>query len=149
LENNLLRPAKLLSSTRRFNAVLKFLPSLTCFLLNPGARHTNLFPLNGVLKDGEVLAMAGDIEVIHSPGHCAGHVALLLRQDGVLIAGDICFNIMGLSYNVLNEEISLARRTILRVANYPFERAVFGHGKPLDKRANQQLKERFSDTKLR
>jgi glyoxylase-like metal-dependent hydrolase (beta-lactamase superfamily II) len=107
------------------------------------------FPVDQVLKDGEVLTMARDIEVIHSPGHCAGHVALLLRQDGVLVAGDICSNIMGLSYCVLNEDLSLARRTILRVANYPFERAVFGHGKPLDTRANQQLKERFSDTKLR
>ncbi len=60
-------------------------------------------------------------------------MALLLRQDGVLVAGDICSNIMGLSYCVLNEDISLARQTILRVANYPFERAVLGHGKPLDK----------------
>ena len=104
-----------------------------------------------MLKDGEVLTInrACDIEVIHSPERCAGHAALLLREDGVLIAGDICSNIMGLSYSVLNEDISLARRTILRVANYPFERAVFGHAKQLDKRANQQLKERFSDTKLR
>jgi glyoxylase-like metal-dependent hydrolase (beta-lactamase superfamily II) len=57
--------------------------------------------------------MANDIEVIHSPGHCAGHIALLLRQEGILIAGDICSNIMGLS------------KSILRVAAYPFERAVW------------------------
>ncbi len=127
-----------------------FIPAIAylLFIKYRGTTYES-FPVDQVLKDGEVLAMADDIEVIHSPGHCAGHVALLLRQDGVLIAGDICSNIMGLSYSVLNEDISLARRTILRVANYPFERAVFGHGKPLDKRANQQLKERFSDTKLR
>jgi glyoxylase-like metal-dependent hydrolase (beta-lactamase superfamily II) len=127
-----------------------FIPAIAYLLfIKYGGTTYESFPVDQVLKDGEVLPMADDIEVIHSPGHCAGHVALLLRQDGVLVAGDICSNIMGLSYSVLNEDISLARRTILRVANYPFERAVFGHGKPLDKGANQQLKERFSDTKLR
>ena len=127
-----------------------FIPAIAyLFFIKPGGTTYESFPVDQVLKDGEVLPMAGGIEVIHSPGHCAGHVALLLRQDGVLIAGDICSNIMGLSYSVLNEDISLARQTILRVATYPFERSVFGHGKPLDKRANQQLKERFSDTRLR
>ena len=90
-----------------------------------------------------------DIEVVHSPGHCAGHIALLLRQEGILIAGDICSNIMGLSYSVLNEDRAIARSSLLRVVAFPFERAVFGHGNPLDKRANELLKERFSDTKLR
>jgi glyoxylase-like metal-dependent hydrolase (beta-lactamase superfamily II) len=127
-----------------------FIPAIAYLLFIKYAGRTyESFPVDQELKDGEVLPVADDVEVIHSPGHCAGHVVLLLRQDGVLVAGDICSNIMGLSYSVLNEDISLARRTILRVADYPFERAVFGHGKPLDKRANQRLKERFSDTKLR
>ena len=69
----------------------------------------------------------------HTRHHCAGHIALLLRQEGILIAGDICSNIMGLSYSVLNEDRALARESILRVATHPFERA------------NQSLKERFSD----
>jgi glyoxylase-like metal-dependent hydrolase (beta-lactamase superfamily II) len=89
--------------------------------------------------------MAPDVEVIHSPGHCAGHVALLLRHEGVLIAGDICSNVMGLGYSILNEDRALARKSILRVADYPFEQSVFGHGNPLKKRANISLKERFSD----
>jgi glyoxylase-like metal-dependent hydrolase (beta-lactamase superfamily II) len=126
------------------------IPAIAYLLfIKPGGTTYEALAVDQTLKDGETLPMANDIEGIHSPGHCAGHIALLLRQDGVLIAGDICSNIMGLSYSVLNEDISLARQTILRVADYPFERAVFGHGKPLDKRANQQLKERFSDTKLR
>lgn len=127
-----------------------FIPAFAyLFFIKPGGTKYESFPVDEVLKDGEVLAIADDIEVIHSPGHCAGQVALLLRQEGVLIAADICSNIMGLGYSVLNEDISLAQQSILRVANYPFERAVFGHGKPLEERANQQLKERFSDTKLR
>jgi len=118
------------------------------FFVKPGGTTYESLAVDQTLKDGETLPMANGIEVIHSPGHCAGHIALLLRKEGILIAGDICSNIMGLGYSVLNEDRALARKSILRVAAYPFERAVFGHGKLLDKRANQLLKERFSDSKL-
>ena len=38
--------------------------------------------------DGEVLPMAGGIEVVHTPGHTPGHIALFLRQSGIVITGD-------------------------------------------------------------
>jgi hypothetical protein len=56
---------------------------------------------------------------------------------------------MGLSYATINEDRALARESILKVTDFAFEQAVFGHGKPLKKRANQLLKERFIDTKLK
>jgi glyoxylase-like metal-dependent hydrolase (beta-lactamase superfamily II) len=115
--------------------------------IKPGGTTYKPFSVDQTLEDGERLRMAPDVEVIHSPGHCAGHVALLLRHEGVLIAGDICSNVMGLGYSILNEDRALARKSILRVADYPFERAVFGHGKPLDERANKLLRERFSDSR--
>jgi len=40
------------------------------------------------LTDGEMLPIAGGIEVIHTPGHCAGQVALLWRPGRMLFAGD-------------------------------------------------------------
>lgn len=72
-----------------------------------------------------------------------------MPQDGILIAGDICSNVMGLSYSTINEHRSLARESILKAADFPFEQAVFGHGNPLKKRANQLLKEWFIDKKLK
>jgi glyoxylase-like metal-dependent hydrolase (beta-lactamase superfamily II) len=118
------------------------------FFIKPGGTTYKPFAIDQTLEDGQSLPMAPDVEVIHSPGHCAGHVALLLRNEGVLIAGDICSNVMGLGYSVLNEDRVLARKSLLRVAQYPFERAVFGHGKPLDKRANAMIKEHFSEARL-
>src|SRR5262249_56616641 len=44
------------------------------------------------LSDGEILPIAGGIEVIHTPGHCAGHVALLWHPGRMLFAGDVCTN---------------------------------------------------------
>jgi glyoxylase-like metal-dependent hydrolase (beta-lactamase superfamily II) len=117
--------------------------------IKPGGKKYEPFAVRKTLQHRERLPMAKDVEVIHSPGHSAGHIAFLMRQEGLLIAGDICSNIMGLGYSVLNEDRALARKSILRVAEYSFERAVFGHGKPLDKRANDLLRERFSDPTLR
>jgi len=119
-----------------------FIPAFAyLFFIKPGGASYEPLPVDQVLKDGDRLPMANDVEVIHTPGHCAGHVTFLLRNEGILVAGDICSNIMGLSFSVLNEDRALAMQSILRVAGYPFGQAVFGHGKPLVNRANQQLKE--------
>jgi glyoxylase-like metal-dependent hydrolase (beta-lactamase superfamily II) len=119
------------------------------FVIKPGGTKYESFSVAKTIEDGEILPFANDIEVIHTPGHCAGHVSFLLPQDGVLIAGDICSNVMGLSYSTINEDRALARESILKVADYTFEQAVFGHGSPLKKRANQLLKERFTEKKLK
>jgi len=55
--------------------------------IKPGGTTYESLAVDQTLKDGETLPMANDIEVIHSPGHCAGHIVLLLRQEGILIAG--------------------------------------------------------------
>ena len=41
------------------------------------------------LSDGEILPIAGGIEAIHTPGHYAGHLALLWRPGRMLFAGDV------------------------------------------------------------
>ncbi|MCL1594258.1 MAG: MBL fold metallo-hydrolase, partial [Actinomycetia bacterium] len=51
------------------------------------------------LHDGDLIDVAGGIEVIHTPGHTAGHVSLLWKKDrGLLITGDAAANMMGLNY---------------------------------------------------
>ena len=50
---------------------------------------------------------------------------------------------MGLGYSVVDEDRVLARKSILRVAEYPLDRAVFGAGKPLYKQASARIKEHF------
>ena len=41
-----------------------------------------------LLNDGEILDFCGGIQVIHTPGHTPGHMALLLKQSNCLVAGD-------------------------------------------------------------
>lgn len=95
------------------------------------------------VSDGEIIPVAGGLEVIHTPGHSAGHIAFLLKKDRVLIAGDICGNVLGLGYSIVYEDITLGMQSILKAANYDFDKAVFGHGKALMKSANDRLKAKF------
>nr|WP_125917027.1 hypothetical protein [Hymenobacter coccineus] len=61
------------------------------------------------------------------------------------MAGDLCSNVAGLTYSTLNEDRALAQQSILRAAEYPFQRAVFGHGDALPAPAAQHLKDPFAN----
>ncbi len=41
-----------------------------------------------LLEDGETLNFCGGVEVIHTPGHMPGHIALLLKKSRIIVAGD-------------------------------------------------------------
>lgn len=97
------------------------------------------------LKDNDVIPVAGGIRVIHTPGHSEGHIALLLMNEGVLIAADICANAIGLNYSTLYEDIELGRKSILKAAGFSFDQAVFGHGNLLKGNANEKMKEKFKE----
>jgi glyoxylase-like metal-dependent hydrolase (beta-lactamase superfamily II) len=96
------------------------------------------------LRDGDVLPLLGGVQVVHTPGHSAGHLALLLPSEGVLIAADLCSHVLGLAYSTLYEDQALGRQSILKAAALSFDTAVFGHGRPLRGQANEQLRARFA-----
>ncbi|MDB5239670.1 MAG: beta-lactamase [Spirosoma sp.] len=96
------------------------------------------------LSHNDVIPVAGGLQVLHTPGHSAGHIALLLKQEGVLIAGDICANVVGLDLSTVNEDSALSIQSILEVSELSFDKAVFGHGNVLKEGANQKMKAKFS-----
>jgi glyoxylase-like metal-dependent hydrolase (beta-lactamase superfamily II) len=74
------------------------------------------------LTAGEMLPIAGGIDVIHSPGHCAGHVALLRRPGQMLFAGDVCMNVMGLGDPVGFESLKEGRASYRKLTSRSFEK---------------------------
>lgn len=96
------------------------------------------------VNDGDVLPIAGGLQVIHTPGHSAGHIALYLPKDDVLIAGDICANMLGPGLSTVYEDRALGVQSILKATQIPFSKAVFGHGKPLLKDASAKIRAHFS-----
>jgi glyoxylase-like metal-dependent hydrolase (beta-lactamase superfamily II) len=96
------------------------------------------------LTDGMTLDIAGGVEVVHTPGHSADHVSLLWKHDrGVLFAGDVAANIMGLGYSLGYEDFDQGRGSLRKLADLDFEVAVFGHGKPILSSASARFAKKF------
>ncbi|WP_367067595.1 MBL fold metallo-hydrolase [Oryzisolibacter sp. LB2S] len=67
----------------------------------PTARAHSQFTPDRALQDGELLTLIGQglegeithtLQAVHTPGHAANHVCLLLREDGLLFSGDHILN---------------------------------------------------------
>ncbi|MFQ5522055.1 MAG: MBL fold metallo-hydrolase [Acidimicrobiia bacterium] len=96
------------------------------------------------LGDGVVLSIAGGLEVIHTPGHTAGHVSLLWRRDRrLLFTGDAAGNVMGLNYMLGYNDLEEGSRSLRKLGGLDFEAAVFGHGKPILENAAAKFARKF------
>ena len=67
----------------------------------PTARAASAFTPDRTLQNNELLALSGKapegkithtLQVIHTPGHAANHLCLLLQEDGLLFSGDHILN---------------------------------------------------------
>ncbi len=114
-------------------------------VIKNGEPNIEALTIDEKLKDGDVIPVADGIEVIHTPGHSAGHIVLLVKKDNVLIAGDLCANVMGLALSTVHEDKALGIQSIQKVANFNFDIAVFGHGNALKKEANKKIKKKFAN----
>ena len=95
------------------------------------------------LTAGEILPIAGGIEVIHIPGHCAGQVALLWRPGRMLFAGDVGSNVMGLGDPLGFESLQEGRASQRKLAGLSFDAAGFGHGKPIAREASKRFRNKW------
>jgi len=96
-----------------------------------------------VLHDGDVLPLAGGLQVVHAPGHTPGHIALYAKERRTLFAGDALMNAAGLRLpmSVSSHDMEQARRSIHRLAELDFDIALPGHGAPILGRANEKVAE--------
>jgi glyoxylase-like metal-dependent hydrolase (beta-lactamase superfamily II)/8-oxo-dGTP pyrophosphatase MutT (NUDIX family) len=63
----------------------------------PTARANSSFTPDRELADGELLVLQGHgtthtLRVVHTPGHAANHLCLVLEEDGLLFSGDHVLN---------------------------------------------------------
>ena len=99
------------------------------------------------LTGGEILPVAGGFDVIHTPGHCAGHVALLWRPGRMLFAGDVYMNLMGLGDPVGFENLNDGRASQRKLAGLAFDAAGFGHGAPIARDASARFRDEWDRKK--
>jgi len=93
-------------------------------------------PVAATLVDGEQI---GGFTVLQTPGHSPGHLAFWRERDGILIAGDVLFNLdpvtvragLRLPPLTLTRDPALNLASARRLAALGPQVVCFGHGPPL------------------
>ena len=72
-------------------------PPILGLASHPTARAHSAFTPDRELSDGEHLVLQGNhithtLRIIHTPGHAANHLCLVLEEDGLLFSGDHVLN---------------------------------------------------------
>lgn len=98
-----------------------------------GAGH----PVARSLRDGSEVS---GFRVIETPGHSPGHISFFRERDGVLIAGDVIFNLnpftgrRGLQFppDLFTVDPELNRASARKLAELGPSLICFGHGRPVE-----------------
>jgi glyoxylase-like metal-dependent hydrolase (beta-lactamase superfamily II) len=114
-----------------------------CRLLVDPNERVEPVAIDEPLTAGDILPIAGGIEVIHTPGHCAGQVALLWHPGRMLFAADVCMNLMGLGDPLGFENLEEGRASQRKLASLSFDAVGFGHGKPIARDASTRFRKKF------
>ena len=88
-------------------------------------------PVVRTLSDGEELAIAGGVRVVHTPGHTPGHISLLHLASGTLITGDAIWNVFSRrTWPVLAlcTSAALTEETAHVLGELDYRTAAFTHG---------------------
>lgn len=95
------------------------------------------------LADGDVLDVAGGLEVVHTPGHTPGHVSLLHRGTGVLVTGDAIWNMRRrITWPVLAfcTDARLTQETADVLGELDYSVAAFTHGPEIRESARDAVR---------
>jgi glyoxylase-like metal-dependent hydrolase (beta-lactamase superfamily II) len=85
---------------------------------------------DGLLEDGQSLSIGSiPVEVIHTPGHAAGHVVFHLPQDNLLIGGDMIIQGSIGRTDLPDSDLTQMRESLKRIMELPEETTLLpGHG---------------------
>ncbi len=101
-------------------------PDISSIMVNRDVRPAN---------DGDELF---GLRVVATPGHTPGHISLLDPELATLLTGDALFNqndMLTGSPERFNADTDQANQSVRHLGTLAFERALFGHGEPLDRGA--------------
>lgn len=110
----------------------------------PAIQKSTGYDVKHVVKGGERLPDCGGIEVLHTPGHTAGHISLHLPRIKTLIAGDAIVSAgehLVVSPTYLSSDPDAAAESVRRLIamNLDLERLLVGHGDDIYEGAKNNL----------
>lgn len=109
----------------------------------PGMGGWTPCPVAATVSDGDVLDVAGGLQIHHTPGHTPGHISLLHPASGVLITGDCIFNMNGRMtwpFKAFCTDFPLNQRTAATLADLDYRVAAFTHGPQIDANAREAVR---------
>lgn len=97
-------------------------------------------PVARTLVEGDRI---GSLEVVATPGHSPGHIALLDTRDRTLLCGDVFSNVGGVAHTgspylrfpfpgIATWDGETEKASARKVAGLDIARIAFGHGSPLE-----------------
>ena len=96
-------------------------------------------PLTAVADGDRVF----DLRIIATPGHTAGHVAVLDEVGGILVSGDALGTDAGRAIGPnagFTDDMDEAMRSVVKLGELAFETLLVGHGDPIESGAAAQVK---------
>jgi glyoxylase-like metal-dependent hydrolase (beta-lactamase superfamily II) len=84
------------------------------------------------------------LQIVSTPGHTPGHVAVLDTLGSTLMTGDALFNMggqLGLPPAAFTQDLQAALASAGKLGALGFERALFAHGPSIDRGASQRIAE--------
>ena len=96
-----------------------------------------------VIRDGDILPVAGGLRAIHTPGHTPGHISLLHEDSGVLITGDAIFNMrskLAWPFAAFCTSSVLNAQSAAVFADLDYRIAAFTHGPEIRTNAREQVR---------
>ena len=95
-----------------------------------------------VIGEGIAAELPENLKVIDTPGHTPGHVSYLLdRQGGLLIVGDAAVSKRGkIARGYMNRAEDTFDASLRHIAEFEFERAVFGHADSIRSGASEAFR---------
>ena len=84
------------------------------------------------------------LQIITTPGHTAGHISILDPVGSLFVAGDAIVNnenTLAVSPAQFTADMAMAQESVKKIATFTFEKAVFGHGDPLESGASAAVAE--------
>ncbi len=113
------------------DAVLERAPGATVYAGAPDIPEISSVTVPQPVGDGDSVF---DLEIIESPGHTAGHICVLDRAAGILVAGDALVGVgggVGPPDPSFSDDMTIALDSVRKLAGLSYEIALFGHGEPL------------------
>jgi glyoxylase-like metal-dependent hydrolase (beta-lactamase superfamily II) len=103
--------------------------------------------ISGITSPRAVIAVADGemvfgLRIVATPGHTAGHIAVLDEVGGILVAGDALGTVGGTlagSNPQFTDDAEQAKASVVKLGNLTFETLLVGHGEPILEGAAAQV----------